>query len=205
MINPQQEVVLLEYVLDLPLEDLSLLEGWAEQFGRTSRGYHLEWTENLPEEVHADYVRLNKQFLRDLPLGGNVLETSDWTPESLQRLAAVNQQSQQTQWVVFLVSPEGERVGFTEVTVHAESGKAAQGMTGVVRELRGQNLGKGMKAMVLLELLRRYPQLKAIATNTGPHNKPMRHINELIGFKVNREFSQFTFLEEGVRRFVEGE
>jgi RimJ/RimL family protein N-acetyltransferase len=199
---PSQEIILLDYELrpqDLNHERVAAIR---TQFQADPQGFSLALTTNLPEEVWEDYIRLNTTFRRDLPLDGQLLETTPWTFDSLKRLAAVNLYNGQNFYVLFLVNAEGERVGLSEITVHSETGKCAQGMTGVLAPYRGRGLAQVLKAEMLHQLAGLVPNMTAITTHTAPTNLQMRHINEQLGFRHTVAMAQYTLMPEAIQAYL---
>jgi RimJ/RimL family protein N-acetyltransferase len=199
---PSQELIYLDTELEPENIQHAVAAGYLAAFEQQNPAYRFEWCTNLPEAFHTDYIRLNAALQRDLPLAGERLESSIWTHESLKQLAAVNESSNQDIHVLFLLSPEGERVGLSEMTVHASTGKCAQGMTGVLAAHRGRGLAQALKAEMLRRMPELVPNMKVISTSTSVHNHPMRHINRALGFVERSESSNFTILPEDIARYM---
>jgi len=65
------------------------------------------------------------------------------------------------------------------------------GLTTVSRNYRGQNLARFLKAKLYLKMLDEFPHFDYIKTDTYPWNKYMYRINEEMGFKPFKEYSEF--------------
>jgi RimJ/RimL family protein N-acetyltransferase len=163
-----------------------------------------ELTENLPDTCHEDYVALHGRFLADLPLGDQSNMMTPPTHADLIRLSNTMVENKQHMLILFLRNPKGERVGFSELTVSGESGKAVQGLTGLLPAYRGQGLAKALKAKLFLLAQACVPSLRYISTTTSPHNARMMHINLEMGFKIEQQTSQVTITPEDVDRFLDG-
>lgn len=201
-ILPSQEIILLDYELQPARLQQAFVEKWLAVFQESHPGFRFELCIDLPDEVRDDYIRLNTIFQRDLPLGGYRLDSTPWTLESLEKLVTVNAHNGQQFFLLFLLNPEGERIGFTELTAHMETGKCAQGMTGVLADYRGRGLAQALKAEMLRQITTLVPKISVITTHTSPSNLAMRHINETLGFVQRTETVQYTFLAEPTSAYL---
>ena len=70
------------------------------------------------------------------------------------------------------------------------------GLTTVNRIYRGQNLAKFLKAKLYLKMMEEFPDFEYIMTDTYPWNKYMYRINEEMGFKPFKEYSELKISKE---------
>jgi len=70
------------------------------------------------------------------------------------------------------------------------------GLTTVNRIYRGQNLAKFLKAKLYLKMMEEFPDFEYIKTDTYPWNKYMYRINEEMGFKPFKEYSELKISKE---------
>lgn len=202
-LNPAQEIQLLEMEIKPDMVQQAVADAWLADFYAHHPGFQLVFTSNLPEEVQADFIALNSALKREMPLGGESIDSTPWNLESLQRLINVNLQNGQEFFIVFLLNPAGERVGLTELTVHKESGKCAQGLTGVMAPYRGCGMAQALKAEMLRMTQMHLPTWAVISTHTSPSNLAMRHINAALGFQQTVVSSQFTFLPQPIADYLQ--
>jgi hypothetical protein len=201
--NPSQEIELLEMEVKPDQVQQAALDAWLADFYARHPGFQLAFASNLPVEVQEDFVQLNKTLKREMPLGGESINSTPWTLESLQRLINVNVQNGQEFYIVFLLNPDGERIGLTELTVHKETGKCAQGLTGVLAPYRGLGMAQALKAEMLRMANALLPTWTVISTHTSPSNHAMRHINAAMGFVHTITSSHFNFLPHPVADYLQ--
>ncbi|MDH6117492.1 GNAT superfamily N-acetyltransferase [Kitasatospora sp. GAS204A] len=75
-------------------------------------------------------------------------------------------------------------VGFTELVVPGDGrGDAQHYGTGVLPEHRGHGLGRWMKAAAIRQVIEQHPDLEGLLADTAASNRPMRAINEELGYR----------------------
>jgi GNAT superfamily N-acetyltransferase len=85
--------------------------------------------------------------------------------------------------VVAVDDTDGSIAGFTELVVPGDgTGDAQNYGTGVLPEHRGHGLGRWMKAESIRQARSRYPRLDGLLTDTTEGNRPMRAINDALGY-----------------------
>ncbi|MBC7441535.1 MAG: GNAT family N-acetyltransferase [Ramlibacter sp.] len=144
----------------------------------------LQWVDRTPPEWLPDLALLYTRMSTDAPSAGLAEPERLWTPERLaqeQQMAAAGPRTALTSAV--LHGPSGHLVGFTELDVPAEPGRAAsQEDTLVLREHRGHRLGMLLKAANLEFLAERRPGHPSVITYNAEENRHMLSVNEAIGF-----------------------
>lgn len=202
-LNPNQEIRLMEMEVKPEEVQQAVVDAWLADFYARHPGFQLAFCSNLPEEVREDFVWLNKTLKLEMPLGGESIDSTPWTLESVQRLINVNVQNGQEFFTVFLLNPAGERVGLTELTVHKETGKCAQGLTGVLSPYRGRGMAQALKAEMLRMTQALLPTWTVISTHTSPSNLAMRHINTAMGFVHTVTSSHFHFRPQPIADYLQ--
>ena len=144
----------------------------------------LQWVDRTPERWQPDLALLYTRMSTDAPSAGLAEPEQLWTPDRLaqeEQKAAASPRSTLTSAV--LHGPSGHLVGFTEVEVPAEPGRAvSQEDTLVLREHRGHRLGMLMKAANLQQLALQHPEQTVVTTFNAEENRYMLDVNEAIGF-----------------------
>ena len=85
---------------------------------------------------------------------------------------------------IYTRESDGSVSGLTETTCLKEAGhKVTQLLTGVKADCRGRGLGKLLKALMLLDIRDRHPDVKYVVTGNADSNAPMVAINHKLGFK----------------------
>ena len=171
----------------LPLAELDkeLLEQWAAPI----EGYTPLWWENrCPEEHIEEYARLTDIF-NDVPMGDINIGDHRRTPELLRAEEEARSRSGSTRWtLVIREDASGRLVGLTEIHFGPNRpGIIQQGITGVNKEARGKGLGRYLKAAMFQKILSERPDLHEVRTENAIQNDAMRHINEVLGFRLKDE------------------
>ena len=203
-LGPMQDIRFNQLILKTEAFNNAALATWRDEFVAASQGLTFEYTENLPHHIREDYVRLTTEFIQDLPLGENDNLMTPTTLNDLQRLQDLSLLHNNKVLILFLLDAEGQRIGLTELTVTLDSGKAIQGFTGLRRNYRGRGLAKALKAEMLFQATSNFPTLKYITTTTNPHNLRMMHINQALGFVLEKTSSQMTFTKQNVEDYLAG-
>lgn len=107
------------------------------------------------------------------------------TPEELRQGEAYDAARKVERWVLYLRHREsGQLVGFTSLSYNPQNPELVKQLdTGVLTAYRGLNLGKWLKAAMLLKVLHDKPQVKRVRTGNADSNAAMLGINRALGFK----------------------
>jgi mycothiol synthase len=175
--------------LDLAEVDWGLVEEWVAQGQARNPATELVFYENrVPVEALAEFCLAFTEISNLVPL-----EELDAGPEVVTVEVAEDWFSQQAlmQGVIHTYltrEKDGSISGLTGVNyLPHEENRVGQGLTGVRTAYRGRGLGKWLKAAMLLEVQKRYPQARWVVTGNANSNEPMLGINHKLGFRLHRE------------------
>jgi GNAT superfamily N-acetyltransferase len=169
--------------LTLPSPGLSeLLQAAREAAGPDYRVH--TWSGATPPDWREDIAHLLTRMSTDAPTAGLEEPEDPWTVERLLEDEALEASSPRTPVTAAVEHvPTGRLVGFTELTVPAESDRpAAQEDTIVLREHRGHRLGMLLKAANLVWLDEVSPGHPSVITYNAEENRHMLAVNEALGF-----------------------
>lgn len=143
------------------------------------------WIDATPVEWRDDIAHLLTRMSTDAPSAGLEEPEDVWTVERLIEDERFEQESPRTALTTAVEHvASGRLVGFTELTVPAESERpASQEDTLVLREHRGHRLGTLLKAENLLFLERVLPGHPSVITYNAEENRHMLDVNEALGFE----------------------
>lgn len=171
--------------LELPLDEHDLSLRLYEAAARSGGDYAVHtWVDHTPEHWRDDLAVLLTRMSTDAPSAGLEEPEDVWTAGRLIDDEKRNESSPRTVLTAAVEHlPTGRLVGFTEVSVPAQSDRAvAQEDTLVLREHRGHRLGMLLKVANLDHLQRKRPGHPSIFTFNAEENRHMLSINEAIGF-----------------------
>ena len=103
---------------------------------------------------------------------------------------------------LMLFDLQHQLIGVSFIQVFPNSVTAKQYMTGIKNQYRGKKLASYLKAIITEEAFRRFPDIEKIETDCYDANKPMIHINEVIGYKLKDITLQFNVEVENVEKFL---
>ncbi|TFD92017.1 GNAT family N-acetyltransferase [Cryobacterium lactosi] len=171
--------------LQLPVDPAFLTDQLAAAGARAGEDYAvLSWSGRTPERWLPDLALLYTRMSTDAPTAGLEEPEEVWTVERLRREQDVYATGPRLAVVTAaLHRPSGRLVGFTELSVPGDPGRAvSQEDTLVLREHRGHRLGMLMKLANLKQLALGYPEQRAVTTFNAEENRYMLDVNEAVGF-----------------------
>ncbi len=165
-----------------------------EMAAGVSSGYRIEfYPGGPPADLYEGYAEA-KEIVRDsYEVGDLELRPSSYDPERLEAsVRTLHARGLQPYIVIGIHEQTGEVAGLTEVVVPAQRPtRADQYDTVVVPKHRGYGLGRAMKARMLFELRSAEPQVTDVQTWNAIENEPMLRVNAELGFKVDRQWSEY--------------
>ncbi len=189
--------------LDMTELDWDMVNEWAEQGPKRSPDSKLEFFEDCPEDIVEDYCKIYTKVLNQAPR--EELDVGDWivTPER-RRKAEEHQKNVGHTWLTVITrEPDGDVSGLTEVFyLPSKVPLIYQDLTGVPEKYRGSGKGKWLKAIMLLEIKKRFPDVTTVVTGNATSNAPMLSINERLGFKVHREEISVQMKTEDLEKYL---
>jgi GNAT superfamily N-acetyltransferase len=165
-----------------------------EMAGGVSSGYRVEfYPGGPPADLYEGYVEAKEIVRESYEVGDLDLHPSSYDPERL--AASVNTlhaRGLKPYIVIGIHEQTGEVAGLTEVVVPAQRPtRADQYDTVVVPKHRGYGLGRAIKARMLFELRSAEPQVTEVQTWNAIENEPMLRVNAELGFRADRQWSEY--------------
>lgn len=184
--------------------DWPMVEEW-EKAGRSrSPDATLEFVTSIPNDILEDYCRVYTEVYNQAPRDELQVGDTIFTPERWKDDEKRAKDSGATHLTAFLREDNGDISGLTDVFYFPSMApQLHQAMTGVQEEYRGQGKGKLLKAAMLLKIRNQYSDIETIITYNATSNKPMRVINERLGFKLIRETYGFQVELSKVKEYLE--
>lgn len=167
----------------LPLADVDLAR-ITEIAERPHPGYGLtHWDGTVPPELARTFTD-SRRAMDDMPMEGTDYGTVVWDVERVVAAAEVIAKRGELLHTVAAVDrTDSSIVGFSELVVPGDGrGDGQHYGTGVLPEHRGHGLGLWMKAAAIRHARQRHPELGGLLTDTADSNKPMRGINDALGY-----------------------
>ncbi len=165
--------------------DWALVEDWAAKGAQRNPAAVMVNTTVIPEADIKAYCDLYSETINQQPLGGLAV-TMKITPEQI-RLGEEKNREAGAEHTTVYAKEAGGICGLTEAYYMKETGhRVLQMLTGVRAASRGRGLGKLLKALMLLHIRAKHPEVKYIVTGNADSNAPMIAINNRLGFKRHR-------------------
>jgi GNAT superfamily N-acetyltransferase len=141
------------------------------------------WDGIVPDELAGSFAA-SRRAMDDMPMGSLDHGTERWDVARVRAVAqAVADRGDLLHTVAAVDESDGAIVGFTELVVPGDGrGDGQHYGTGVLPEHRGHGLGRWMKAASIRLARDRHPHLAGLLTDTADGNRPMRSINDALGY-----------------------
>ena len=184
--------------------DRSLLRGWIEAAERAAGEYELVFLEGRTPPELVPQVARAVSLMKHAPRGDSRREDEDVTPEEVGQWEDANAAAGRRTWSYFVRHrPSGELVAFTDIRWHpATAGQLNQGGTAVHPDHRGRDLGKWIKAAMLMKVLAELPEAETVITGNAYVNDPMLSINDRLGFKPDSAETSWELETEAALRYT---
>jgi GNAT superfamily N-acetyltransferase len=190
--------------LDLTQLDWDMVKQWANEGPTRSPDSKLEFFEDCPKDIIEKYCKVYTEVLNQAPR--DELEVGDWTvtPERRKQTEGHRREINAT-WVTAITrEPNGDISGLTEVIYRPSKDPLIyQDLTGVPEKYRGSGKGKWLKAIMLLEIKKRFPTVTTVVTGNANSNAPMLSINERLGFKLHQEVFAIQMRTEELEEYLQ--
>lgn len=166
--------------------DWKMVESWKTEAETKTPDIKIEFHDKLTGKDWDQYLEMEVTFFKELslfdeePLFDEEFFRKDFTEYEKKRI------EEGTRDAIIAVAREanGTIVGYTEISYDKRGPyKIDQDMTGVLKEKRGKNLGKWLKAEMLLKIRETKPDVIFIATGNDTKNEHMLKINRKLGFR----------------------
>ncbi|WP_377266865.1 GNAT family N-acetyltransferase [Peterkaempfera sp. SMS 1(5)a] len=147
-------------------------------------GYRLEsWDGTVPDQLAESFAR-SRRAMDDMPMEDTDYGIVVWDVDRVRSVAqAVENRGDLLHTVAAVSVSDGAIVGFTELVVPGDGrGDGQHYGTGVLPEHRGRRLGRWMKAQAIRQAVEYHPELDGLLTDTAESNRPMRAINDALGY-----------------------
>ncbi|WP_328581776.1 GNAT family N-acetyltransferase [Streptomyces sp. NBC_00370] len=167
--------------LPLAAADTAALTALVE---RPHPGYRLtSWSGTVPDEL-LDTFTASRRAMDDMPLEDADYGRQVWDAARVKAAArAVEDRGDVLHTVAAVAESDGSIAGFTELVVPgAGTGDGQHYGTAVLPLHRGHGLGRWMKAESIRQAREQHPELDGLLTDTADSNRPMRSINDALGY-----------------------
>jgi GNAT superfamily N-acetyltransferase len=202
-IGAQEASVEGENRLDMTKLNWDMLNDWAKEGPLRSPDSKLEFFEDCPEDIIEDYCLIYTEVMNQAPR--DELEVGDMieTPER-RRMAEKHNKTNNRPWLTAITrEPNGDISGLTEVFyIPSMDPLIFQDLTGVQEKYRGSGKGKWLKAIMLLEVKKRFSTVNTVVTMNATTNAPMLSINDRLGFKLHKEISAIQMKTEDLEQYL---
>lgn len=167
--------------------DWAMVEAWAAEGALKNPSTSVINTALIPESDIAAYSEIYSETINQQPLGDMGIKMRI-TPEQIRLGEEKNREAGAEETTIYTKEADGSISGLTETQYMRETGhRVFQMLTGVRAACRGRGLGKMLKALMLLDIRRKYPGVKYVVTGNSDANAPMMGINRALGFKKHRQ------------------
>ena len=168
------------YLKDL---DWGMVEAWAAEGKSKNPSTTFIKTAVIAEEDINDFSGIYSETMNQQPFGDISLKIKI-TPAQIRLGEKRNQADGVEHTTIYTRESDGRVSGLTETAYLKEAGhKVTQLLTGVKACCRGRGLGKTLKALMLLDIREKHPDVKYMVTGNADSNAPMVAINHKLGFK----------------------
>ena len=182
--------------LDIEDIDWGMVESWKTEAETKTPDIKIEFHETLTGKDWEQYLEMQIAFFKELslfdeePLFDEEFFRKDFVEYEKKRI----EEGVRDSITAIAREIDGTIVGYTEISYDKrEPYKVDQDMTGVLKERRGKNLGKRLKAEMLLNIRDTKPDVIFITTGNDTKNEHMLEINRKLGFKQSSVSLGYSF------------
>lgn len=179
--------------LDLKEVDWDMVDEWVVDGRSKSPDTEMEFHfPRIPDELMKDFTEQYSNLLNTMPWDdldhGDIVQTPETFKEEYEHMDINGGRH----YVAFTREPSGKISGITDIATYPDKpDRIIQWFTGVDPEERGRGLGKWLKAYMLSQIRKRYPDARWVITGNANSNDPMLHINHKLGFREHRSGSAY--------------
>ncbi|HDS09822.1 MAG TPA: GNAT family N-acetyltransferase [Firmicutes bacterium] len=171
------------YIKDINWE---LVHSWISEAKGKAQDVTIETYTVIPDSILKEFCELYTETEAQAPDYDSGDFESIWGTNPQERRESEKLIKEKGKSWITMVShePDGHLSGLTEIYFDPSIPYFIyQDLTGVREQYRGRNLGKWLKAEMLLYIKEHFPQAECIATGNSHRNAPMLSINHRLGFK----------------------
>lgn len=171
------------------------------------KDYELVFCNRVPEIMYDDYFTFVNQYILDKNIfNPDENSFSQITKEQFLKSMNDNEEDDDEPFYIYMLLDKKKIAAICSLYISKNThGKVflnhCGGATSVVKNYRGKNIAKFMKAKMYLKCLNEYPDFEYIITNTYPWNKYMYRINEDMGFKDFAVEYKYKLTKEFLEKF----
>jgi GNAT superfamily N-acetyltransferase len=182
--------------LDIKDIDWKMVESWKTESETRMPDIKIEFHDKLTGKDWDQYLEMQIAFFKELslfdeePLFDEEFFRKDLAEYEKKRI----EEGIRDSITAIAREIDGTIVGYTEISYDKRQPyKIDQYMTGVLKEKRGKNLGKWLKAEMLLKIREIKPDVIFITTGNDTKNEHMLEINRKLGFKQSSVSLRYSF------------
>ncbi|MDX2702892.1 GNAT family N-acetyltransferase [Streptomyces sp. PA03-6a] len=176
----------------LPMADVDI-SALGDIVERPHPGYRLaSWHGTVPDDLATTFAA-SRRAMDDMPMDDVAYGTVTWDVDRVRAAAqAVEARGELLHTVVAVDDADGSIAGFTELVVPGHGkGDGQHYGTAVLPGHRGHGLGRWMKAESIRQARQRHPGLDGLLTDTADGNRPMRNINDALGYRPTHQAIEY--------------
>lgn len=165
----------------------NILNKWLREISLKNSKFKMKIYKSIPQVDLYDYCNLLSQLLNEIGETYNIT-----TPEKIKNNYKWFYENNIIPYCIVIFNENNEIIGLSNSNIYSNACTTCQQLiTGIKKEYRNLGLCKWLKAEMFKEILKDYPAIEEINTDTSYNNWKMKKINKLIGFKV--DYSKYTY------------
>ncbi len=171
------------FELDVTKVDHQKMEEWVATNATKYPQYQLKLYEYLPDELIEEYASVFTELLHDMPAQSE-LGSATVTPEQVKTRQETSRPYNRCAYRYLLFNEAGKIIAKTNVAINKNHPQNMyQFMTGVLKDYRGLGLSKWLKGAMFLRLVKDFPSLEKIMTETHPTNAGSKEVSRQMGYQ----------------------
>ena len=183
--------------LEMADVDWDMMQEWINEGPKRAPDVRIEtFLDECPEEILDEYCEMYTEALNMQPLG-EIESRAKIDGKARRKNEKRAKEVGQINYTMITREKDGKISGMTEIFYDPREGyRMYQGLTGVRPEYRGRGLGKWLKALMIVHIRDKYPEVERIITGNAESNEAMLSINERMGFKKYKGGEGYKFQVE---------
>ena len=172
--------------------DWNMVKDWISEAESLNPDTKIVKFTQVPGDIIEKYCQIYTETANQAPLDDLDLKNMVFSPEVMRKREEDFKKIGFTNYTMITLEPDGDISGLTEILrMPDKKTMLSQNLTGVRDKYRDRKLGKWLKALMLLDMKERFPEVTVVTTGNADSNAPMLSINHRLGFKAYRESTAF--------------
>ena len=171
------------YELNIKDANIEKIDSWLAEAPAKFPNLRIAFYDEIPDDLLEEYAAMFTQMHEDMP-ANSFIDDMTVTAASIKARQEIFKQINYSIYNYLIFNEANQIIAKTHVSLKRKLPQVMyQHMTGVKESYRGRGLSKWLKAAMYKKLIKDFPELEKITTDTHPENHPSRELSKQMGYK----------------------